>query len=171
MRRLFLTCALALACAAPAGAGTLFLIDGRGWGHGIGMSQYGARGYAESGWPYSRILAHYYRGTELKVVPGRHVRVLLLDRQPRVRISSATRFRVVDARGKKRRLKPGAVVLGRRVPAGRLQGLKLPLRFEPGTGPLAVDGNAYRGTLLAHRSGKRLSVVNRLPLDLYLRGV
>jgi len=171
MRRLLLTCAVVLACAAPAGAGTLFLIDGRGWGHGIGMSQYGARGYAESGWPYSRILAHYYRGTELKLVPGRHVRVLLLEREPTARISSATRFRVVDARGKKRRLRPGSVALGRRAPSGRLKGLKLPLRFEPGAGPLSLDGNAYRGTLLAHRSGKRLSVVNRLPLDRYLRGV
>jgi stage II sporulation protein D len=171
MRRLLLTCALALACAAPAGAGTLFLIDGRGWGHGIGMSQYGARGYAESGWPYSRILAHYYRGTELKLVPGRQVRVLLAEREPSVRISSATRFRVVDARGKKRRLKPGSVTLGRRAPGGRLKGLKLPLRFEPGAAPLGLDGNFYRGKLLAHRSGKRLSVVNRLPLDRYLRGV
>jgi stage II sporulation protein D len=171
MRRLLLTFVVVLACAAPAGAGTLFLIDGRGWGHGIGMSQYGARGYAESGWPYSRILAHYYRGTELKLVPGRQVRVLLLEREPIALISSATRFRVVDARGKKRRLRPGSVALGRRAPGGRLKGLKLPLRFEPGAGPLRLDGNAYRGTLLAQRSGKRLSVVNRLPLDRYLRGV
>lgn len=171
MRRLLLTCVLSLACAAPAGAGTLFLIDGRGWGHGIGMSQYGARGYAEAGWPYSRILAHYYRGTQLKVVPGRQVRVLLLERKPTARISSATRFRVVDARGKKRRLKPGSVALGRRAPGGRLKGLKLPLRFEPGATPLRLDGDPYRGALLAHRAGKRLSVVNRLPLDRYLRGV
>ena len=171
MRRLLLTCVLMLACAAPAGAGTLFLIDGRGWGHGIGMSQYGARGYAESGWPYSRILAHYYRGTELKLVPGRQVRVLLLERAPIARISSATRFRVVDARGKKRKLKPGSVTLGRGLPRGRLTGLKLPLRFDPGAGPLAVDGNAYRGKLHVQRVGKRLSVVNRLPLDRYLRGV
>ena len=171
MRRLLLIGLLVLATAAPAGAGTLFLIDGRGWGHGIGMSQYGARGYAESGWPYGRILAHYYRGTELKIVPGRHVRVLLLERKATARISSATRFRVVDARGKKRKLKRGSVTLGRRAPGGKLKGLKLPLRFVPGAAPLELDGNAYRGTLLAHRAGKRLSVVNRLPLDRYLRGV
>jgi stage II sporulation protein D len=171
MRRLFLICVLVLACAAPAGAGTLFLIDGRGWGHGIGMSQYGARGYAESGWPYSRILAHYYPGTELKLVPGRQVRVLLLDRKPGAVVSSATRFKVVDARGKKRRLEPGSVRLGRTAPRGKLKGLKLPLRFEPGPGPLRLDGNAFRGRLHVHRVGKRLSVVNRLPLDRYLRGV
>ena len=65
------SCALALVLAAPAGAGTLFVIDGRGWGHGVGMSQYGAQGYALDGWRYPRILAHYYRGTELAVLPGR----------------------------------------------------------------------------------------------------
>ena len=171
MRRFLLICGLVLACAAPAGAGTVFLIDGRGWGHGIGMSQYGARGYAEAGWPYSRILAHYYRGTELKLVPGRQVRVLLLDRRAErdhlvgdalpgrrcARQEAAARARLGDA---------GAVR-----PRGRLKGLKLPLRFEPAAGTLRLDGDAYRGRLHVHRVGKRLSVVNRLPLDRYLRGV
>ncbi len=171
MRRLLLTCVIALACAAPAGAGTLFLIDGRGWGHGIGMSQYGARGYAESGWPYSRILAHYYRGTELKLVPGRQVRVLLLEGQARVTIGSSKPFRVVGPRGKARTLKAQTLVLAPGRPKGRLKGLKLPLRFEPGAAPLRVDGDAYRGVLLLHAERKRLSVVNKLPLDRYLRGV
>jgi stage II sporulation protein D len=49
--------------------------------------------------------------------------------------------------------------------------LKFPLRVEPGAAPLMVDGNAYRGVLLVHRDRKHLSVVNRLPLDRYLRGV
>ncbi len=171
MRRLLLTCALALACAAPAGAGTLFLIDGRGWGHGIGMSQYGARGYAESGWPYSRILAHYYRGTQLKLVPGREVRVLLLERESRVRIGSSKPFRVVGANGKARTLKAVRLTLAPGKPLGKLKGLRHPLRFEPGAEPLNLDGNAYRGALLVHPDRKRLSVVNRLPLDRYLRGV
>src|SRR5687767_8175922 len=167
MRRLFLTCALALACAAPAGAGTVFVIDGRGWGHGIGMSQYGARGYAEAGWGHARILAHYYRGTELRIVPGRKVRVLLAERRASVRVSSAKPWRVVDARGKTRRLKPGA----RTLVASRtlVKGLKAPLRFEPGAVPLRLDGKAYRGALVVTRSGAKLVVVNRLPLDRYLR--
>ena len=46
------------------------------------MSQYGARGYAEAGWGYERILAHYYRRTELTIVPARPVRVLLLEGKP-----------------------------------------------------------------------------------------
>lgn len=39
--------------------------DGGGWGHGLGMSQWGARGLAANGWTYDRILAHYYRETSL----------------------------------------------------------------------------------------------------------
>ena len=38
---------------------------GGGWGHGVGMCQWGARGLAERGWKYEAILAHYYPGTEL----------------------------------------------------------------------------------------------------------
>ena len=171
MRRLLVICAVALATAAPAGAGTVFLIDGRGWGHGIGMSQYGARGYAEAGWPYHRILAHYYRGTQLTRVPERQVRVLLHEAQPRVRIGSTKPFRVVDARGKQRRLRAGAVIVRPGPQRRKLKGLRLPLRFVAGASPLKVDGDAYRGEVLVHRPRTTLTVVNRLPLDRYLRGV
>jgi stage II sporulation protein D len=167
MRRLLLLLALVLCLPAQAAAGTTFLIDGRGWGHGIGMSQYGARGYAESGWGYERILAHYYRGTELKVVPARPVRVLLLEGKAAVRIGSTKPFRVVDARGKVRRFTPRLLNLA----AGKIAAARLPLRYEPGAAPLVVDGNAYRGSLIVHRQGGRLTIVNKLPLDRYLRGV
>ncbi|SHK77827.1 stage II sporulation protein D [Selenomonas ruminantium] len=43
------------------------VIKGYGWGHGLGMSQHGAKAYADSEhWDYKRILQHYYRGAELK---------------------------------------------------------------------------------------------------------
>lgn len=131
------------------------------------MSQYGARGYAEAGWGYRRILAHYYRGTELKVVPARPVRVLLLEGKAAVKIGSTKPFRVVDARGKVRRFTPRTLALA----AGKIAAARLPLRYEPGAAPLVVDGNAYRGTLIVHRKAGKLTVVNRLPLDRYLRGV
>ncbi|MBV8481055.1 MAG: hypothetical protein JOY72_12225, partial [Actinobacteria bacterium] len=57
-----------LALAAGAGAAraaTVVVVTGRGWGHGVGMSQWGAYGYALHGWKYERILAHYYPGTKL----------------------------------------------------------------------------------------------------------
>ena len=38
---------------------------GSGYGHGVGMSQYGADGMARQGYNYREILAHYYRGTKL----------------------------------------------------------------------------------------------------------
>jgi stage II sporulation protein D len=45
--------------------GSELVIDGAGDGHGVGMSQDGALGYAEHGWSYSAILSHYYTGTAL----------------------------------------------------------------------------------------------------------
>src|SRR6266513_2807190 len=48
---------------APAGSGALFVFTGHGWGHGVGMSQYGAYGYAQHGATFDQILSHYYLGT------------------------------------------------------------------------------------------------------------
>ena len=40
---------------------------GHGWGHGRGMGQYGALGYAvDYGWSYQQIVAHFYGGTSLQ---------------------------------------------------------------------------------------------------------
>ena len=62
---------------AGASASTL-VIAGAGDGHGVGMSQDGALGYAEHGWSYSSILAHYYTDTALGAAPaGAKVRVLI----------------------------------------------------------------------------------------------
>ena len=42
-------------------------IKGYGWGHGLGLSQYGAKAYADSErWDYKKILQHYYNGAQLK---------------------------------------------------------------------------------------------------------
>lgn len=38
----------------------------KGYGHGVGMSQYGANGMAKEGYTYDKILTHYYQGTSLK---------------------------------------------------------------------------------------------------------
>ena len=45
-----------------------FRFYGSGYGHGIGMSQWGAYGLAQKGWRYGRILRHFYSGTQ--VVPS-----------------------------------------------------------------------------------------------------
>lgn len=41
-------------------------MEGRGYGHGVGMSQWGAKAMAEQGADYTAILAHYYPGTSLQ---------------------------------------------------------------------------------------------------------
>ena len=78
--------------AAPAEAAKRFTIRGAGFGHGVGMSQYGAMGYASHGWDYKRILAHYYTGTALGVLnEPRDVRVLLQSTSGSASFSGATR--------------------------------------------------------------------------------
>ena len=41
-------------------------ITTKGFGHGVGMSQYGANGMAKEGYKYDQILKHYYQNTEIK---------------------------------------------------------------------------------------------------------
>ena len=84
MRRTALLTALAVLLAVPAtaDAAVRHVIRGAGFGHGIGMSQYGAYGYALEGAKYPGILAHYYKGTRLSTAPGRPVRVLLQPVDP-----------------------------------------------------------------------------------------
>ena len=49
-------------------AGNDFIFYGRGWGHGVGMSQWGAMAMAEQGYTAEKILAHYYPGTSVKKI-------------------------------------------------------------------------------------------------------
>ncbi len=44
----------------------VWIAYGRGWGHGVGMDQTGAYGYALEGWTFDRILKHYYQGIEIE---------------------------------------------------------------------------------------------------------
>lgn len=70
------TILIALACStlcAPAAYAKTLVIEGAGDGHGVGMSQDGALGYAEHGWSYSAILAHYYTGTALGQAPANKI--------------------------------------------------------------------------------------------------
>ena len=47
-------------------SGNEFVFYGRGWGHGVGMCQWGAMGMAEQGYTAEKILMHYYPGTAIK---------------------------------------------------------------------------------------------------------
>ena len=92
----FLALVAALLCAggataASARAQVSWVVHGHGFGHGVGMSAYGAYGYALHGKGYKFILGHYYRGTSLGTVSGPNVvRVLLTSTAGDVTFSEAT---------------------------------------------------------------------------------
>src|SRR5688500_12542349 len=91
-RTLLATSALALACVPAADAAAAsYVIKGAGFGHGVGMSQYGAYGMAQQGRNYQQILAHYYRGTEVSLTRSRTMKVLLQPQRSSASFSGATR--------------------------------------------------------------------------------
>src|SRR6266508_4333187 len=93
-------------------------VTGRGWGHAIGMSQWGAYGYAQRGATYAEILAHYYPGTELGKAGGTTVRVLLVESATSLSIGSDSAFRLTDGLGATREVEPGRYKLGRPLKIG-----------------------------------------------------
>jgi stage II sporulation protein D len=161
----------------PSYGEAVFLVSGRGYGHGVGMSQYGAYGQARAGRTYDQILAHYYTGTELGKAGRKEVRVLLAEGRRAVTISSTAPIVVLDASGASTRLAKGAVTLR--------ADLALPSELGPGTAPsaaplvfspaksalLALDGRVYRGKLEIAVQGEFLRVVNIVALESYLQGV
>jgi SpoIID/LytB domain protein len=161
-------------------------VDGHGNGHGIGMPQYGAYGYAlKTRHTYPYILAHYYPGTSLRRTASHTVRVLL-KQGPALLVAAATRLtapgrsaislrddrtyrfepdaaglRVVDtATGatKARVASPATVSGGSSV---RLRGLA----------QNGVMSGYYRGSLVIGADAAGLTAVNRLDLEQYLYGV
>jgi stage II sporulation protein D len=54
-------------------------VYGRGYGHGVGLSQYGAKGRAAGGQLAPEILAHYFKGTSIGTMANSQVRVLVLQ--------------------------------------------------------------------------------------------
>jgi SpoIID/LytB domain protein len=84
LRVIIATLAAIALCASQAAASTL-LIAGAGDGHGVGMSQEGALGYAQRGYSCGAILEHYYAGTTLgQAPPGAYVRVLVGSKVQRI---------------------------------------------------------------------------------------
>jgi stage II sporulation protein D len=158
-----------VSCPTPAFGSGLFLIKGAGWGNGVGMSQWGSEGYALHGWDYRRILAHYYPHTTIGVVPQRTVRVLIAEKQSRISVSSTAPYLLVDAAGRRIHVRPRTLTLTSRLRLGHA--LVPPIDIEPGAQPLTLDGRGYRGSLSVVRKDGRLSVVNTVPLEHYLRGV
>jgi SpoIID/LytB domain protein len=154
--------------AAAAGPTTppVFVVTGGGNGHGVGMTQYGAEGFAVHGYGYAQILAHYYPGTRLGQVPNRTVRVLLASGARTVSITCPKPCLVHGSTGR------AVLKTGRYLAGGLLvRRFGLPLRFDAGAAPLLLNGRGYRGSLLVRRDANGLQVIDALPLERYLRGV
>lgn len=176
--------AMALAAAGPAVTGTdtdeRFVFRGAGFGHGVGMSQYGAKGFAERGLSHRQILAHYYSGTVLGTLDGEGgTRVLLLSR-PEVRFDGATSIgdrALQPGLTYTVRLREGLLELlspkGR--PLARFRGA--PTVQGPGTFRLygsttgGITDGAYRGALELRPSGDQIQAINLVGLEDYVRGV
>jgi SpoIID/LytB domain protein len=80
----------ALLVAPSASAARRVTIDGGGWGHGIGMSQYGAYGRARQGKTASEILEHYYSGARVQAISlPSDVRVGLLQYKSSISVTSS----------------------------------------------------------------------------------
>lgn len=176
MRALILTAAVAagLIGAASASGASTFYIDGGGDGHGIGMSQYGAYGYALHGKDYKWILAHYYQGTALgQTNPDQVVRVLIAtgsaafsgaERAPAKKLNPDLTYSV-------RALASGRLALS--APGGKKVGsFAAPLRVT-GSGPLDVAGHGlYRGALEFMPGGSSgVETIDAVDLEDYVRGV
>jgi stage II sporulation protein D len=166
----------------PTAGEALFVLSGRGWGHGVGMGQYGAAGMANAGRTYEQILAHYYTGTEVGRAGTKQVRILLAEGRRAVSVSSAVPYSVVDGNGQTYRIKPGALQLNRNLvlpkalllPEDEARRVKVapPLVVRAGkVVPLALDGRLYRGQLEIVVEKTFLRVVNVVPLETYLQGV
>jgi stage II sporulation protein D len=186
VRRALLTAVGALAVAPATAHGTV-TITGHGFGHGVGLQQWGAYGYASAEGRDARwILDHYYPGTSLGSGPsGARIRVLL-KRSGSQKLCSATRAR--DAR--KRTVTLNALRCYRAAPwsdgvalrdtsTGKLRarlhgtvrvtgGASVQLR---GTALNARANRDYRGALQLLRDGTTIGVVDDVALEQYLWGV
>jgi stage II sporulation protein D len=165
-----------LALAAPGGAqAKKWVVKGAGFGHGVGMSQYGAYGFAKQGAGYAEILAHYYTGTTLGQTSTKTIRVLLRAYQPTVRFSgadSACGVGLVERNTYSAKRKKNKVLL-RNKKGRKLANCGAVLNAAGGASITLLGKGAYRGSLQIRPSSVpgRLNAINAVGLDDYVRGV
>jgi stage II sporulation protein D len=177
LRLCLITVVAALTLAPAAGASVSWLVKGHGFGHGVGMSQYGAYGYAKHGKDYRFILGHYYSGTSIGRVDGvRIVRVLLDISGGDVGFSAATSAcgQALDPSRTYVAHRSGASVKLRSSTGMPMADCGRKLRAA-GHGRVAIAGvGDYRGALEVvptDSDAGALNVINALPIDQYVKGV
>jgi stage II sporulation protein D len=161
---------------APAGQNAVFVVTGHGWGHGVGMSQYGAYGYAQHGFPYAKIVAHYFPGTTLGPAPATKVRVLLANGKSTLKLSSADDFRVKGSDGTAHTVTAGTYTFTPKLKvkvdnAATAKPLTGPLVFQPGPSPLQLGSRHYRGAIQVDVVAGKLRAIDIVGLEQYLYGV
>jgi stage II sporulation protein D len=177
-------CALVLAALLPAGgadAATRWSLKGAGWGHGVGLSQFGTYGYARHGFGYRDILAHYYTGTRIDRRAPSIVRVLLQPNRSTVAFTGATRAgdRQIQEASVYKVTRSGPNVVLRSTTGRRLAtysdvisvagGTTLRLLGKAGNG---ITNGLYRGVLdVRTAAGSGLNAINTLDIENYLQGV
>ena len=192
-RALLVAAALGATAAPAAEAAPIYVLTGRGFGHGIGMSQYGAEGMAQAGFGLGSILGRYYPGTTLDAAPPARIRVLLgaprvltatlpsggavlVDTGVSIPAEGVVTAQTTDG-GVTVRDTQGAVLAV--APSVRLMGPAPLLAGPPPTQPTSqarttsalLDDDLYRGDLVLRAAGPAVQVVNDVPLDDYVRGV
>ncbi len=165
--------AVALAVPAAASAKKVWVVKGVGFGHGVGMSQYGAYGYAKHGFSYDAILTHYYTGTTIGPTADQTVRVLLRDGARSVAFhgaSSACDTPIKPGKTYVAKRKGGGVVL--RTKKRRVIARCGAAMTATGAPTVVVKGKGtYRGALEVLASSGGLDAINVVELEDYVRGV
>ncbi len=177
MRIRLTTILLFLLLAPGAEASVSWVVEGRGFGHGVGMSQYGAYGYAKHGKGYRFILGHYYSGTRIGLVEGaRIVRVLLEISPGDVGFSGATSAcgRALDPSRSYEAHRAGTSVKLRNSAGRPLAACGQRLRAA-GNGTVEIEGSGtYRGALEVvptNSDAGSLNAINALAVENYVKGV
>jgi len=154
-------------------AGAAWVIKGRGFGHGVGMSQYGAYGLARHGRGYRAILEHYYRHTQVGKASGHPIRVLLGSGSRSVGFTHARK-----ACGKRLRrshnyrFKRSGSGVSLRSSRGRRLARCGRAATAVAKGTIEIRGKGpYRGKLRVKASGGGLLVTNVVGVDGYAMGV
>jgi stage II sporulation protein D len=173
-----------------------FTIRGAGWGHGWGMSQYGAYGAAREGLSWKQILAFYYRGTQLKTMPsGTKIKVwITADNDNSLRVLPASGLTVRDGAGHRYVLPTGTSYTSWRISRSGA-GYRLSYRTRSGSYVTKSTGlttgawsfttrskivkiilpngsvRCYRGSVALIKRGAGGRAINSVLLEDYVKGV
>jgi stage II sporulation protein D len=173
-----------------------FTIHGAGWGHGWGMSQYGAYGAALKGLSWKQILAFYYRGTRLDKLPsGTKIKVWVsADSDNSLRVLPASGLAVSDTAGHRYTVPTGAKYRSWRISRS---GAGYRLSYRTGSGSYVTKSTGltagtwsfstgskmvkvvlpngsvrpYRGTVALIKMGAGGRTINKVLLEDYVKGV